>query len=289
MGKLQANNDENPLKSIQLYYVTDPICSHCWAFEPVIRRFLLQYGEYFDFYTVMGGLLEEWGDGPIDPENGIYTPADVVSHWREVGVHARMPIDGSLMIDNPVESSYPPSRVFKIVQKRYHDKVANVYLRRIREALFVFNRNISDIAVLVDILNNMNLNGESIVTEAEQHIGQKLLDEDFTLAHNMSVEGFPTIIMKNKQNETVNIFGSRPLVEYVNELKKSLNIEELQAKQQPSLRSLLEEEKLLFYKEIEVMYDVEPSDVDAFIKRELSLEYYQVKEVLGEHYIITII
>ena len=44
----------------------------------------------------MGGLLEKWHDGPIDPANGIYKPADVAGHWREVGEYSRMPIDGSL-------------------------------------------------------------------------------------------------------------------------------------------------------------------------------------------------
>lgn len=107
-----------PSKSVHLYYVTDPICSHCWAIEPVLRRFVEQYGHHFHFHTVMGGLLEKWHGGPIDPANGIYQPADVAGHWREVGEFSRMPIDGSLMIDNPVQSSYPPSRVFKVIQKK---------------------------------------------------------------------------------------------------------------------------------------------------------------------------
>src|SRR5690625_2048764 len=72
-----------PKKKVDLYYVTDPICSHCWALEPVLRRFQEQYGQYFNFHTVMGGLLEKW-DGFADAGNGISNPADVASHWREV-------------------------------------------------------------------------------------------------------------------------------------------------------------------------------------------------------------
>lgn len=106
-----------PQRSIEVYYVTDPICSHCWALEPVLRRFKEQLGHYFNFHTVMGGLLEKWSDEPVDPRNGISGPADVFGHWREVGEYSRMPIDGSLMLDNPVQSSYPPSRVFKVIQK----------------------------------------------------------------------------------------------------------------------------------------------------------------------------
>ena len=235
----------------------------------------------------MGGLLEKWHDGPIDPANGIFKPADVAPHWREVGEYSRMPIDGSLMIDNPVQSSYPPSRVFKVIQKNHNEKKAFTYLRRAREALFAFNQNISDQSVMIDIVNKLGLDGEAIVNEAEQPIGQQLLNEDFGLARSLGARGFPSIIMINEENKGVKIVGGRPFEYYVDGLKQVLNMEELQPKQQPSLSSLLEKEKLLFSKEIEVMYDIEQSDVHSFIEKELSPDRYQVKEILGESYFTT--
>jgi putative protein-disulfide isomerase len=273
-----------PPQTVNLYYVTDPICSHCWAIEPVLRRFEEQYGHYVKFHTVMGGLLEKWHDGPIDPANGIYKPADVAVHWREVGEHYRMPIDGTVMIDNPVQSSYPPSRVFKVIQNKHSDALASEYLRRSREALFAFNRNIDDKSVMIEIVNQLGLDGEAIVHEAEQPIGQQLLNDDFALARSLGVRGFPTIIMTNEDNKGVKIVGGRPLESYVNGLKQVLNLEELQPKPLPALSSLLEKEKLLFSKEIEVMYDVEQSEVHNLIEKELSPDRYQAKELLGEFY-----
>ncbi|WP_232843457.1 DsbA family protein [Sporosarcina beigongshangi] len=277
-----------PEKNIKLYYVTDPICSHCWAIEPTFRRFTEQYGHYFNLHTVMGGLLEKWHDGPIDPANGIHKPADVAGHWREVGEHSRMPIDGSLMIDNPVQSSYPASRVFKVIQKNHSDATAFEYLRRAREALFVFNQNISDQSVLIEIVDKMGLDGEEIVNEAEQQpIGQQLLNEDFALVRNLGARGFPTIIMVNEENKGVKIVGGRPFEYYVDGLKQVLNVEALHPKQQPSVSSLLEKEKMLFSKEIEVMYDVEQSEVHSFIENELAPNSYEAKEILGEFYFAT--
>lgn len=273
-----------PKKSIDVYYVTDPICSHCWAIEPVLRRFIEQYGDYFNFHTVMGGLLEKWGDGPVDPANGISGPADVAGHWREVGEHSRMPIDGTLMIDNPVQSSFPPSRVFKVIQKNHNDALAYEYLRRAREALFAFNQNIADKSVMIETIKAIGLDGEAIVNEAEQPIGQQLLNEDFGLVGILGARGFPTIIMINQENKGVKIVGGRPFDYYVEGLKQVLNVEDLQPKQQPSLSNLLDKEKLLFSKEIEVMYDVEQSDINNFIEEELSPGSYQAKEILGEAY-----
>ncbi|MBM4761311.1 DsbA family protein [Bacillus sp. B15-48] len=274
-----------PKKSIRLYYVTDPICSHCWAIEPELRRFVEQYGAYFHFHTVMGGLLEKWHDGPIDPANGIYKPADVAGHWREVGKYSRMPIDGSLMIDNPVQSSYPPSRVFKVIQKNHSDEKAFEYLRRAREDLFIFNKNISDPAVMIEIVDALGFDGKAIVEEAEQPSGQQLLNEDFALARSLGARGFPTIVMINEENKGVKIVGGRPIQSYVDGLKQVLGVEELQPKQQPSLSSLLKKEKLLFSKEIEVMYDVEKSAVRSFIEKELLPNSYQIEEILGECFV----
>ncbi|MFJ7889904.1 DsbA family protein [Lysinibacillus xylanilyticus] len=282
--EMQVIDFSQKRKSIDVYYVTDPICSHCWALEPVLRRFVEQYGHYVNFHTIMGGLLEKWA-GFADVSNGISSPSDVAGHWREVGEHSRMPIDGTVWLENPIQSSYPPSRVFKIIQKQ-NGEIANVFLRRAREAVFVFNQNIAENSVLIGIVNNLGLDGEKIVKEAELPIGQQLLTEDFALASQLGVRGFPTIIMLNEENKGVKIVGSRTLDSYTSGLKQALNLDELKPKQQPALFSLLEKEKLLFSKEIEVMYDIEQKDINRFVESELSTIAYDTKEILGETYFI---
>lgn len=289
-GEVEGNEmeiiDLTPInKSIEVYYVTDPICSHCWALEPVLRRFREQYGHYFNFHVVMGGLLEKWGGGPVDPANGISGPQDVAGHWREVGEHSRMPIDGTLWYDDPVQSSFPPSRVFKVIQKNHSEEKAYEFIRRTREQLFAFNQNIAEQSAMVEIVNQMGLNGEAIVNEAELPSGQQLLNEDFKLAASLGVRGFPTIVMVNEQNQGVKIVGARSLEDYVHGLKRALNTEELTPKPQPPLSSLLQQEKLLFSKEIEAMYDLDKSEMNAFVEKELPSSQYHRNEVLGESYV----
>ncbi|ALX49320.1 DsbA family protein [Lentibacillus amyloliquefaciens] len=280
---IQMIDFNKPPKTIDLYYVTDPICSHCWALEPVLNRFTEQYGDYFNIHTVMGGLLEKWGDGPVDPANGISGPADVAGHWQEVGEQTRMPIDGTLWYDNPVHSSYPPSRAFKVIQKQ-DEGLANVFLRHLREAVFAFNQNIADKEVLVPIINKLGLDGEKIFEEAESERGQQLLNEDFALAASLGARGFPTIILVNEENKGVKIVGGRPLEFYVSGLKQVLDTDEPESQPQPALSNLLKKNKLLFSKEIEIMYDLDKSDVAAFVEKELESGTYDENEILGEKY-----
>lgn len=284
-GGLELIDLNQPKKTIDLYYVTDPICSHCWAIEPTLQKFTKQYGQYFTMHAVMGGLLEKWHDGPIDPANGIYKPADVAPHWREVGEHYRMPIDGSLMIDNPVQSSYPPSRVFKVIQKHHGDSKALEYLRRAREALFVFNENIGEQDILIKIADELGLDGETVVAEANSESGETLLQEDFALTRSLGARGFPTIIMVNEDNQGVKIVGSRPIEQFAAGLEQVLG-EKPKSKQSPLLSEWLAEEKLLFSKEIEVMYNIGRSEVNPFIEKELNDDTYEIKEILGETYLV---
>ncbi|MEB2300249.1 DsbA family protein [Lysinibacillus xylanilyticus] len=283
-NEMQVIDFDQKRKSIDLYYVTDPICSHCWALEPVLCRFVEQYGHYVNFQPIMGGLLEKWA-GFADVSNGITSPSDVAGHWREVGEHSRMPIDGTLWLENPIQSSYPPSKVFKVIQQQNED-LANIFLRRAREAVFVFNQNIAEKSVLIEIVNNLGLDGEKVVKEAELSIGQQLLNEDFALASQLGVRGFPTIIMLSEENKGVKIVGSRTLDAYIAGLKQILHLDELQPKKQPALFSLLEKEKLLFSKEIEVMYDIEQKDINVFAEKELASTAYDAKEILGETYFV---
>lgn len=64
-----------------------------------------------------------------------------------------------------------------------------------------------------------------------------------------------------------------------------LNTEELSPQPQPALDQLLQKEKLLFSKEIEVMYDLEQAEAVPFIEKHLPRDDYEIKEILGEKYV----
>lgn len=281
--EMQFIDLSTPKKKVDLYYVTDPICSHCWALEPVLRKFEAQYGQYVNMHTLMGGLLENW-NGFADTANGINGPADVAEHWREVGEHSRMPIDGTLWHDNPIESSFIPSRVFKVIHKQ-SPEIANTFLRRAREALFAFNQNIAQDDILIDLVNKVGLSGVEIVKQSKLPEAETSLQEDFQLVRQLGVRGFPTIVMLNEEKKGVKIVGARALEQYTEVLQQMLPGEILQPKQQPSLQSLIQQEKLLFSREIEEFYAIKEQDVEAFVSDQLVNTDYKTKEVLGEKYI----
>ena len=274
-----------PNKEVEVYFFSDPICSHCWALEPEIAKFTAAYGDTFKMHTVMGGLLPTW-DGFADVSNGIGGPSDVAGHWREVGEHYRMPIDGSLWMNNPVHSSYPPSRVWKVVQS-VKVEAADIFLRKLREAVFAFNENIADEEVLVRLVSEIGLDGKKIVERANSEEGEHLLQQDFEIAKRFGVRGFPTIIIVNKENKGVKLVGQRSYEDYTNGLMQALGQEELlQANKAPSLSALLADGRRLFSKEIETIYGIEKAEVEAFVQRSYPQNEVKSGTVLGETYYV---
>lgn len=193
-----------------------------------------------------------------------------------------MPIDGSLWHTNPVQSSYPPSRVFKVIQSKQEGKAIE-FLRRTREAVFVFNQNVGEDETLIAIVNRMELDGPQIVAEAALDDAQDLLEEDFEMAARLQVRGFPSIVMVNNEHKGVKIVGARSLQTYIEGLKQVAP--DSKPRKVPSLKKALAEGHTLFAKEIEVMYDVAPSEVKAYIESELNEGSYRIQSVLNERYV----
>ena len=270
-----------PIKKVDVYYVTDPICSHCWALEPTLRRFTEEYGRHLEVKTVMGGLLPQW-NGFADRANGIGGPSDVAGHWREVGETSRMPIDGSVWNRDPLASSYPPSRVYLVIRER-DAETARLFLRKAREAVFAFDRNIASSKVLVDLVNQVGLDGQAIVAESESERGEELLRADIALARELGVRGFPTLVFVDDSGQGVKVGGVRGLDSYAKALENLIGEEPRRSEVAP-LREVLEREGRLFAKEIETLYDVEQGAVEAFVAERLPEGSFERGEVLGETY-----
>ena len=132
-GKIKS--EKRPIKIV---YYTDPICSSCWGIEPQLRKLKLEYSSNIEVEYRMGGLLPDWSYN----SGGISKPSDVAHHWDEVSVYYDMPIDGDVWLEDPLQSSYPPSIAFKAAQMQDQDK-AILFLREIREMVFLKKKNIA--------------------------------------------------------------------------------------------------------------------------------------------------
>jgi putative protein-disulfide isomerase len=194
----------NQNKAIKIIYFTDPICSSCWGIEPQLRKLKLEYGNDIQIEYHMGGLLPDWNYN----SGGISKPSDVAHHWDEVSKYYDMPIDGDVWLEDPLNSSYPPSIAFKAVQLQDETKAIN-YLRLIREMVFIEKKNIAKWEHLNYAAQQIGIDTAKFKLDYDGK-AKEMFYEDLELAKKLGVRGFPTLLFTNDKNKNEIIYGFQP-------------------------------------------------------------------------------
>lgn len=196
-------------KPVRLLYFTDPICSSCWGIEPQLRKLQLEYGDYFDIEYRMGGLLKSWESYGGRDVSG---PNSVAKHWDDASDVYQMPIDGNVWLEDPLDSSYPPSIAFKAAQIQSEEK-AVAFLRRVREMVFVEKKNIAKWEHLEEAASASGLGVQQFKSDYEGK-AKGLFEEDLEMARALGVRGFPTIFFLDGEGNRFLVYGARLYAQY---------------------------------------------------------------------------
>ncbi|RAI97700.1 putative DsbA family dithiol-disulfide isomerase [Chitinophaga skermanii] len=190
-------------KPVKLVYFTDPICSSCWGIEPQLRKLKLEYGQDVEIEYHMGGLLPDWSYN----SGGISKPSDVAHHWDEVSAYYNMPIDGDVWLEDPLDSSYPPSIAFMAAQ--YQDKEKAVkFLRQMREMVFLQKKNIAKWEHIATAATQAGL--DAVQLKADYERATIAFKEDLQYARKMGVRGFPTVFVTSGDQPPTMVYGFKP-------------------------------------------------------------------------------
>lgn len=201
-------------KPVKIIYFTDPICSSCWGIEPQLRKLKLEYGQDIEIEYRMGGLLPDWNYN----SGGISKPSDVAHHWDEVSAYYNMPIDGDVWLEDPLNSSYPPSIAFKAAQMQDAAKAIK-FLRVIREMVFLEKKNITKWEHLEKAAIQVGLDAAQLKTDYEGK-AQQLFREDLDLARKMGVRGFPSMFFSDSADRQEFVYGFKPYTAYEGAIRK---------------------------------------------------------------------
>ncbi len=200
---VQANN-----KPVKVIYFTDPICSSCWGIEPQLRKLKLEYGNSVEIEYKMGGLLPDWSYN----SGGISKPSDVAHHWDDASRYYDMPIDGDVWLQDPLDSSYPPSIAFKAAQLQDKTKAVD-FMRELREMVFLKKKNITKWEHIAAAAEKTGLDTDQLKTDFEGK-AKELFQEDLNMARSMGVRGFPTMFFTNEEGSREMVYGSKPYAFY---------------------------------------------------------------------------
>lgn len=196
------NNKISINKPLKILYFTDPICSTCWLIQPILRKLKLEYDDYLDIDYKMGGLLPSWKDYN---KGIIKTPSDAAKHWEDMSSLYNTPLDGDVWFEDPLNSSYPPSIAFKAAQLQSKDK-AILFLRRIKEMVFLEKKNITKRKFIVNAALNCGLDSAVLLRDI-QIKAIDLFKEDLELAQAYGIKSFPTLFFSKDSHKKITLKG----------------------------------------------------------------------------------
>lgn len=187
----------------QIIFVTDPICSHCWALEPAWRRLQLEYDITVRY--IHGGLLPGWG-GFADTANDIAKPEDVIPHWQQVSELSGQPIDPSIWSVDPPANSYVLCKA-AIAIRILKPQAESAFVRIMREKVFFEAVNITKQTELVKCAAFVGIEQSLFLQTLKSiEVSEVFLTERGQM-HMLGARGFPSVIFLG-ENPCV-VIGSR--------------------------------------------------------------------------------
>ncbi|MEW6989096.1 DsbA family protein [Colwelliaceae bacterium 6441] len=234
----QQKENEKPLTKMPIsndvIFVTDPICSHCWAIEPMWRRLVLNY--HLKVKYIHGGLLPGW-QGFGDANNGISKPSDVIPHWQHVAQHYQQPIDPSMWHSDPISNSYILCKA-AIAVRYLAPNLESAFVRHLREKIFLYAINVAKESELLICANAFNLDPKKFQFLLNSSDIDHIFTQEKQAMYGLGARGFPSIIFTGTKQQTV--AGSQPYQKLEQTLMNCFG-------EAIVPRNLTEEEKLLSF------------------------------------------
>jgi putative protein-disulfide isomerase len=175
--------------SSELLYIADPMCSWCWGFSPVIDAVKDHFQDQLPVRVLMGGLRPGTTEPMVDGMK-----ADISGHWKHVQQATGQPFDLTFFDrEGFVYDTEPASRAVVAVRNMEPTLVFE-FLKKVQEAFYAMNRDVTDPDVLAAIAEESGQNREAFRVEidTEETITETWMD--FETSRRLGVTGFPTLL-----------------------------------------------------------------------------------------------
>ncbi|SDW65655.1 Predicted dithiol-disulfide isomerase, DsbA family [Marinococcus luteus] len=195
----QSTDTHLSKKPLELYIFMDPLCPECWAFEPVLKKLLIEYGHYFTPKLLLTSNIECWSEEKQKPVKEDMKK-EMALFYEEVATRTGMPADGSVWLKHSAPTAYIPALAMKAAEMQ-GKQLASVFFRNIRENLFLHGRDISTEQTLVQIAEATGLDIEEFQRDIHSACTRKALNCDIRTSREMEVDQAPAFVFFNDHVE----------------------------------------------------------------------------------------
>jgi putative protein-disulfide isomerase len=178
------------MQGLQFIYFTDPMCSWCYGFSPVVRTLRRRYRDVLSIRPVLGGLRP--GTTEAMPEKA---RRSLVGHWDEIGALAGVPFSPALIDREGFVYDTDPAARAVVLARRTSQDAALDYLAATHRAFYAEGRGVTSPEVLADIAETQGFDRAAFLTAlADEGLKQETW-RDYAISQRAGATGFPTLIL----------------------------------------------------------------------------------------------
>ncbi|MGH1540204.1 MAG: DsbA family protein [Arenicella sp.] len=197
-----------PDNQTTLYYVYDPMCSWCWAFQPTWEQLQEQLPSSIQIRYILGGLAPDTNQPmPIQMQESI------AGIWQQI----QATVPGTRFnfdfwrICQPRRSTYPACRAV-LAAADLNPQSEVKMIKAIQSAYYLEAKNPSDDEVLVELARNIGLDDALFHQSLNSVSIQQRLADHLTHSQALGARGFPSLYLElfDKQRYPIGIDYNSP-------------------------------------------------------------------------------
>lgn len=189
---------------IRIDYYTDPLCSWCFAAEPMLDQVKAHFQDRIELHYKMFPLFDHVREVMNDPAR-LWTIAD---RYRIVSKKTGVYIDNKVWYNDPPESAWPACQAIKTAE-RQGLTAADCYMKLLRESVMLEGKNIAKPAVQIELAAKIGLDLPRFEKDLADPKRKEEVLADIRDAQKENVESRPHFVLTNTQGDKVAIAGPR--------------------------------------------------------------------------------
>ena len=188
-----------------MIYVTDPMCSWCWGFAPVIGEVRLTFKERTTFHMLVGG-LRPGNTERFDEQRREY----ILGHWQEVHKRTGQPFDFSFrMGPDFTYDTEPAARAVVAVRLLEPDKEFR-FFQEVQRAFYVNNADVTKEGVLSEVAASCDMDQGNFLSAFRDMATKRKVLEEFDYCRTLGGQGFPTLLGQEESGYRMLTHGYQP-------------------------------------------------------------------------------
>ncbi len=187
-----------------LIYVGDTLCSWCYGFAPELDAFVKNHPE-LTLRMVQGELRPNGVEMVHEMEDFLK------SHWIEIEQRTGQPFSFDLFQNEDfVLNTEPASRAVVVCRMMAPEKELE-FFKAVQIAFYVKNRNTNKLKTFLEVAQEFELDTQKFAELFESEEAKYTTKTDFQLSAEMGIKGFPSVVVKIKNQFFMIANGFREL------------------------------------------------------------------------------